>query len=215
MPMNFQPWASSFGSLSKITVGFGGLSRIVLDLLDLGDLGQFGDVERAVLERDAVRTIEAGRQHLDLALAVLVDDRIDLVDEAAADEHRALVANRERARIRHARGIDLDVEAGRNLELRRRQFVRRGRNRRRRDRRELGGGLVARGTSDQGGPRRKRGRGCRSCACGRRRGGLLGSGGQCERTEECTGQQQAARRRRTTYHWLSPSRKPLSARPPT
>ena len=27
MPMNFQPWASSVGSLSKITAGFGGLSR--------------------------------------------------------------------------------------------------------------------------------------------------------------------------------------------
>jgi hypothetical protein len=73
-------------------VGFGGLSRFVLDLLDLGDLRQLGDVERAVLEGDAVRTIEAGGQHLDLALAVLVDDGIDLVDQAAADEHRALVA---------------------------------------------------------------------------------------------------------------------------
>src|SRR6185436_2946690 len=124
-------------------------------------------------------------------------------EEAAADEHRALVAHRERARIRHARGIDLDVESGRNLELRRRQFVRRGRNRRRRDRRELGGGLIARGTPDQWGPRGKRWRGRGGCAGGWRWRGLLGSGGQCERTEECTGQQQAARRRRTTYHWFS------------
>ena len=126
--------------------------EIVLDLLDLGDLRQFGDVERAVLEGEAVRPIEAGGQHLDLALAVLVDDGIDLVDQAAADKHRALVAHGERARIRHAGGIDLDVEAGRHLQLRRRQFVRRGGNRRRRDRRELGGGFVAGGRPINGEP---------------------------------------------------------------
>ena len=130
--------------------------EIILDLVDLGDLREFGDVERAVLERDAVRPVEAGGQHLDRALAVLVDDGIDLVDEAAADEHRALVAFGQRTRIGHAGGVDLDVETRRHLELCNRQLVRGRRNRRRRDRRQLGCGFVAGGPPDQGRTRRKR-----------------------------------------------------------
>ena len=100
---------------------------------------------------------------------------VDLVDEAAADEHRALVAFGERTRVRHAGGIDLDVEAGRHLELCRRQFVGAAGNRRRRDRRELGGGFTVRRPPDQGRARRKR-RGGGGCAGSRRRGGLLGGG---------------------------------------
>ena len=65
------------------------LVEIVLDLLQLGDAGAFGDVERAVVEGEAVRPVEAGRDHLDLALAVAVDHRIDLVEHAVADEQRA------------------------------------------------------------------------------------------------------------------------------
>ena len=48
--------------LGQVVVDHGRLRRtveIVLDLVDLGDLGKFGDVERAVLERDAVGPIEA------------------------------------------------------------------------------------------------------------------------------------------------------------
>src|SRR5439155_5759768 len=132
----------------KLVIDQGRLRRVVqdvLDLVDLGDLRQLGDVERAVLEGEAVRTVEAGGQHLDLALAVLVDDGIDLVDQATADKHRTLVAHGKRARVCHPCGIDLDVEAGWHFELRRRQFVRRRGYRRRRIRREPGGGFVARG----------------------------------------------------------------------
>ena len=114
--------------LGQVVVDHRRLRRIVehvLHMLDLGNLRQLGDVERAVVEGDAVRPVEARRQHLDLAFAVLVDDGIDLVDQAAADEHRALVAERERTGIRHAGGIDLDVEAGRGLEFCDRQLVRR------------------------------------------------------------------------------------------
>src|SRR5215468_7748708 len=71
---------------------FGRVVEVVLDLLRLRDLRQLGDVERAVLEREAVRSIETRVEHLDLALAVLLDDGMHLVDQAAADEHSALVA---------------------------------------------------------------------------------------------------------------------------
>ena len=48
--------------------------EIVFDLVDLGDLRKLGDVERAVVEGDAVGPVEARGQHLDRSLAVLVDD---------------------------------------------------------------------------------------------------------------------------------------------
>ena len=62
--------------------------EIVLDLVDLGDLREFGDVERAVLEGEAVGAMQARGDRLDLALAVLVDDGIDLADEAACRRTR-------------------------------------------------------------------------------------------------------------------------------
>src|SRR5216684_4705630 len=47
--------------------------EIVLDLLELRDPGAFGDVERAVVEGEAVGPIQAGGKDLELALAVLLD----------------------------------------------------------------------------------------------------------------------------------------------
>src|SRR5262245_5297289 len=44
--------------------------EVVLDLLDLVDFGELGDVERAVLEGESVRPVQARRDHLDLTLAV-------------------------------------------------------------------------------------------------------------------------------------------------
>jgi hypothetical protein len=73
-------------------VGFGGLSR-VLDVLDLGDLRKLGDVERALVVCETIRTIEALGNRLDLGLAILLDDGCDLVAQARADEHRAFVAD--------------------------------------------------------------------------------------------------------------------------
>ena len=129
--------------------------EIVLDLVDLRELGQLHDVERAVLEGDAVRAVEPRGDDLHLALAALVDDGIDLVLQPRAHEHGALVAERERAGVGHAAGIDLDLESLRSLELVDRQLVGGGRERRGRDRREpLGVGGV--GTPDQGRAGRQR-----------------------------------------------------------
>src|SRR5262245_12225560 len=103
--------------------GLGRLIEIVLDLLELRDLGAFGDVERAILEGEAIRAVKPGGDHLGLALGALRDDRIDLVAGAVADEHGALVAEPERARIHYSGNVGLDLEALRYFELRRRQLV--------------------------------------------------------------------------------------------
>jgi hypothetical protein len=121
--MYFQPCASSFGRPLRMTGRLRRIVEIVLDLVDLRQLRQFHDVERAVLEGDAVRPVEPRGDDLHLALAALVDDGIDLVLQPRANEHGALVAERERARIRHAAGIDLDLEALRHLDLVERQLV--------------------------------------------------------------------------------------------
>ena len=54
--------------------------EIVLDLLDLRNFRELRDVQRAVLEGEAIRPIEARVDRLDLAFAVLLDDRVDLVE---------------------------------------------------------------------------------------------------------------------------------------
>ena len=66
---------------------------MILDLVDLRDLAQLGDVERAVVERDTVRPVKASQQRPDLPLAVLVDDRIDPVEHAGADKNGPPVAD--------------------------------------------------------------------------------------------------------------------------
>ena len=91
--------------------------EIVFNFLDLGDLRQLGDVERAVLEGEPVRTIEARGDDFHLALAALLDDGVDLVLQAAADEDRALVALTQRTRVRHIAGIELDIKALLQLQL--------------------------------------------------------------------------------------------------
>src|SRR5262249_58258716 len=75
--------------------------ELVLDVLDFRDLGQLSDVERALVQDDAVRAMESGGDDLDFALSVLVDDGVDLVLDAARHEYRALVAEPERARAVH------------------------------------------------------------------------------------------------------------------
>ena len=111
--------------------------EVVLDVVDFGDFGQLRDVESAVLEGEAVRPVEAGVERLDLAFAVLLDDRVNLVEQPAADEHRALVAFSDRARIADARRVELDLETLGCGELVDRQLVGGGRDRRRGDRGEV------------------------------------------------------------------------------
>src|SRR6266542_3594334 len=75
---------------------------------------------------------------LDLALFALFDDGIDLVEEPGADENRALVALPQRACVADTCRIELDLEAFGGRQLVERQLIGGRRNRRRRDRRELG-----------------------------------------------------------------------------
>src|SRR5712691_344816 len=122
--------------VEKIAVDDHGLRRVVevvLDLFELRNLGAFGDVERAVEESETVRPVQARGDDFCLAFPVPVDDRIDLVEEAVADEHGAPVTEPQRARIRDPTGIDLDLETLGQLELRNRQFVLWRRKWRRRD----------------------------------------------------------------------------------
>src|SRR6266571_215012 len=100
--------------VEKIAVDDHGLRRVVEDVLDLfefGNLGAFGDVERAVEESETGRPVQAGGDDFGLAFPVPVDDRIDLIELAVADEHSAFVAEPQRARIRNPADIDLDLEA--------------------------------------------------------------------------------------------------------
>src|SRR5205814_7062495 len=135
----------------------------VLDLLDLRYLRQLGDVERAVVERDAVRTVKVLGDDLHLAFAVLLDDRVKLIERPVADEYCSSVAEPQRTRIGNAARINLDLEPLRHLELVQRQLV---------------GGRCER-------RRRYRGKSGRRSACsasllpGLRRGRLLG---KCRRS---------------------------------
>jgi hypothetical protein len=104
------------------------LGRVVEPILDAlvgGDAMPLGDVERALAERHAVGRVQALEHLGDGALAVLVDDRVDVLEVAVADEHRPLVAQRQRARLGDAVGVHLDLEPGRHLELVERQLARR------------------------------------------------------------------------------------------
>src|SRR5438105_11476971 len=54
--------------------------EVVLDLFEFGNLGAFSDVERAIVEGETVRPVQAGGDDFCLTFAVLVDNRIDLVE---------------------------------------------------------------------------------------------------------------------------------------
>src|SRR5262249_16355404 len=126
--------------LRQVTEDDGRLRRVVelvFDVFDFRDLGELGDVERALVQDDAVRPMESGGDDLDFALSVLVDDGVDLVLDAARHEYRALVAEPKRARVSDAARIDIDREPLRRLELSNWQLVGRSRNWRRRDWRKL------------------------------------------------------------------------------
>src|SRR5262249_956057 len=73
------------------------LVEVVLDFFEFRPLRAFGDVERAVLEGEAVRSVETGGDDESFAFAAARDHGIDLVAVAVADEHGALVAEPQRA----------------------------------------------------------------------------------------------------------------------
>ena len=110
--------------------------------------------------------MQPGNDGLHLALAVLLGDGMDLVDSPRADEHRALVADTDRAGGRHLGREHLDLEARRRLELGGRQLVGRGGKRRRSDRRQLCRSRTLRAPF-QWRARRQR---CRACGRGSPRG---------------------------------------------
>src|SRR5215831_2591042 len=89
----------------------GRVIEVVLYLLNLRDLCELGDVEGAVGESEAVRAIKARVKRLDLAFGVLVSDRVDLIQDAAAHKHGALVALAQRTRIGETACIDFDLKA--------------------------------------------------------------------------------------------------------
>ena len=83
--------------------------ELALDPFHLGDPVDLGDVERTILESDAVRQIEALGDRLDLAAAALVDDRIDVAGDTARDEQRSPVTPRHHARVVDAVRPELDL----------------------------------------------------------------------------------------------------------
>src|SRR5262249_49121788 len=102
---------------------FGRVIEVDLDLLNLRDLRELGDVEGAVGESEAVRAIESRVECLDLASASLVCNGVDLVQDTAAHEQGALVALAQRTRIGETACIDFDLKARGCFQLRDRQFV--------------------------------------------------------------------------------------------
>ena len=122
-----------------VEIGFG---VVVSDQLVDGD-----DVERAIPEGEAGRHVEALEDGLDLFLAAIVLDGVDVAEAERADEQRALVAPGHLPRRQHVGGVDFDLEARRQLDLlhHRREFGvgRAGRRPRRRRQALLGFGLVA------------------------------------------------------------------------
>src|SRR5512146_2947601 len=89
----------------------GRILQVIFDLFELGNLGAFGDVERAVVKGQTVWPGQSRGDDLRFAFAVSVDDSIDLVENSVADEHGALIAEPQRAGIGNAAGIDFHSES--------------------------------------------------------------------------------------------------------
>src|SRR5438105_12928432 len=106
-------------------LGLRRIVQLVLDAVVACYSIALGDVERALAERDSVRRVEALENGLDLALAAAIDHRVNVLSEAVAHEHRALVAERERARLGNAIGPDFHLESRRHFQLVDRKLARR------------------------------------------------------------------------------------------
>src|SRR4029453_10903009 len=76
--------------IEKIVVDDHGLwwvVEVVLDLFKLGNLGTFGDVERAIVESKTIRPVQAGSNHFCLTFPIPVDDRKNFFEDAVAHEN--------------------------------------------------------------------------------------------------------------------------------
>src|SRR3974377_1974770 len=70
------------------------LVELVLDVFDLRNLRQLGDVKCAILEGETIGAIETFGHSLDLGLAILLDHRGNLVAEPGADKESAWIRSR-------------------------------------------------------------------------------------------------------------------------
>ena len=98
-------------------LAFAELVEIGFRVLVFDQLVDRDDVERAVPEGETGGHVQALEDGLDLFLSAIVGDGVDVAETERADEQRTLVAPRHLPRGQHARCIDFDLEARRQLDL--------------------------------------------------------------------------------------------------
>src|SRR5262249_61580723 len=89
--------------------GLGWIVEIVLDLFELRNFGAFGGVERAGMEGEAVRPIQARGDDFELSFSIRLADGVDLVEESGAGRDRAPVAGPRRTRVWRAARAPLSL----------------------------------------------------------------------------------------------------------
>src|SRR5262249_51343211 len=90
---------------------FGRIVEVIFDVFELGNLGAFSDVKRASMKRQTVWPVQTCGDNFRLAFSAPVDDSIDFVENAVANEHGPLVAEPQGTGIGDAAGVDLDLKA--------------------------------------------------------------------------------------------------------
>ena len=98
-------------------LAFRHLVEVGLGILVFQQLVDRDDVKRTVAEGEAGRHVQALEDGLDLFLAAVVGDGVDVAEAERADEQRALVAPGHLPRGQHVRCVDFDLEARRQLDL--------------------------------------------------------------------------------------------------
>ena len=93
------------------------LVEVGLDIGVFGDLRDLRDVERPILERDAVGPMQTLGDDLHLALAVDIRHGVDAPGDPGADKDRTLVAHLHGAAVGEARCIDLELESVGEMQL--------------------------------------------------------------------------------------------------
>ena len=92
-----------------------GVIKMAFDVVNPGNLVQLGDIERAIMDGDAVRPVQPCQYRFDLGPAIAAGHRIDPVEQPSTDKHRSPIADPQRARLGHAARKDLDMEVLRQL----------------------------------------------------------------------------------------------------